>query len=41
VTWDGVALLSLGNVTAGVNLRFASSGDASLSTTPLQFSYAD
>jgi VCBS repeat-containing protein len=42
VTWDGITLLSLANVPGGVNhYAFDVIGDATLSTTSLQFSYAD
>jgi len=42
VSWDGVTLLSLTDVPAGVNnYAFDVLGDASLSTTSLQFTYAD
>jgi len=42
VTWDGMTLLSLGNVPAGVNhYAFDVVSDALLSSTPLQFTYAD
>lgn len=42
VTWDGVTLLSLANVPAGVNhYAFDVLGDASLSSTSLQFTYTD
>ncbi|SEM32948.1 VCBS domain-containing protein [Bradyrhizobium sp. OK095] len=42
VTWDGVTLLSLSNVAPGVNhYAFDVPGDSLLSTTTLQFAYAD
>jgi VCBS repeat-containing protein len=42
VTWDGATLLSTGNVGPGVHhYAFEVSGDPSLSSTDLQFAYAD
>lgn len=42
VSWDGATILSLGQVPAGVNhYSFDLVGDAALSSTELQFSYAD
>ncbi|MEN3351059.1 MAG: hypothetical protein V7632_4694 [Bradyrhizobium sp.] len=42
VTWDGVTLLSLSDVPAGLNhYAFEVAGDAIASSTSLQFSYAD
>lgn len=42
VTWDGVTILSLGNVPAGVNhYTFDVTGDILLSHTTLGFSYTD
>jgi VCBS repeat-containing protein len=42
VTWDGVQLMSVTNVAPGIHhYAFDVSGDSLLSTTSLQFSYAD
>jgi VCBS repeat-containing protein len=42
VTWDGVQLMSVGNVAPGLHhYAFEVSGDSLLSTSTLQFSYAD
>jgi VCBS repeat-containing protein len=42
VTWDGITLLSTGQVPIGVNhYAFDVVGDAALSSTSLQFTYAD
>ncbi|WP_082070327.1 VCBS domain-containing protein [Bradyrhizobium sp. LTSP885] len=42
VTWDGLSLLSLSNVPAGVNhYAFDVVGDGAASATPLQFTYTD
>jgi len=42
VTWDGVQLMSTANVAPGIHhYAFEVSGDPLLSTTALQFSYAD